>query len=262
MKRLAVACGLVLVLAGGAIGADEDDAIEPDRPDAASGARTVGRGRAQLESGLVFERTRAAGEPIERRVFAESMLRLGLTDRLEVRVEGQPVVWLRGGEEAADVGDVRLSAKWRLFDPPEGSAWPAAALNPFVKLPTAPEPIGSGKADFGGVLIASFELPARFALDLNAGLAAIGQTRPDGYLVQALTAASLSREIGRGLIAFGELFYGSRDERDGSDQAGLDAGILWIVTRDLALDVAAGTSLYGRLPDVFVRAGGSIRFGR
>jgi hypothetical protein len=56
--------------------------------------------------------------------------------------------------------------------------------------------------------------------------------------VQALTAASLSREIGRGLIAFGELFYGSRDERDGSDQAGLDAGILWIVTRDLALDVA------------------------
>jgi hypothetical protein len=261
MKRLAVACGLVLTLAGGAIGAD-DDAIEPDRPDVASSARTVGRGRAQLESGLAFERTRAAGEPVERRVSVEPMLRLGLTDHLEMRIEGEPVVRLRGVEDATEVGDFTLSAKWRFFDPPQGSAWPAAALNPFVKLPTASQPIGSGKTDFGVVLIASFELPARLALDLNAGLAAIGQTRPAGHLVQALTAASLSREIGRGLIAFGELFYGSREERDGSDQVGLDAGIVWILTRDVALDVAAGTSLYGRLPDVFVRAGGSVRFGR
>jgi hypothetical protein len=34
------------------------------------------------------------------------------------------------------------------------------------------------------------------------------------------------------------------------------------VTADLALDLAAGTSLYGRVPDVLVRAGGSVRFGR
>ena len=42
---------------------------------------------------------------------------------------------------------------------------------------------------------------------------------------------------------------------------GIDGGLVWTLTRNLALDVAVGTSLYGRAPDFFVRAGGSIRFG-
>ena len=260
MKRLAAALGLLALLASPVEAADDE--MDPDRPDVASSARTVGRGRVQLESGIFFARTRLAGEPTERRVSPEAMLRLGVTEAFEVRVAGEPIVRLRGAEDATDVGDFWASAKWQVFDAPDGSRWPALALNPTVKLPTAPAPTGSGKTDFGALLLATINLPAQLTLDLNAGLAAIGQTRPSGYLLQALTAASLSREIAGGVMAFGEVFYGSRDERDGRDQVGLDAGIVWKMTRDLALDVGAGTSLYGRLPDVFVRAGGSMRFGR
>ena len=261
MSRLCAACALVLLLASGVLGAD-DDTIDPDRPDVASSAKTVGLGRVQVETGVLFSRTSAAGEPTERRLAAEALLRVGLTERLEVRVDSDPIVRLRGAEDATDVGNFTLSLKWRFLDPPADAAWPALALNPFVKLPTAPAPIGTGKTDVGAVFIASFELPAQFALDLNAGVAAIGQTRPSGYLVQALAAASVSRELGRRVSMFAEVFYGSRDERQGRGMVGIDTGVVWKILPNLALDAALGTSLYGSLPDVFVRAGGSFRFGR
>ena len=262
MRRLVAAGVLMAALASAAVGVAADDAIDPDRPDVSSSTKTVGRGRVQLESGLLVQRTRVAGEPTERRLSAETMLRVGLTDDLEIRVEGEPIVRLRGPADAVDVGDFTLSLKWRVVDSADGSAWPSVALNPFLKLPTAPEPIGSGRTDAGLLLITGFDLPARFALDVNAGLAVVGQTRPGGSRLQALTSASLSREIAGSVTAFGEIFYASREERGGRDQVGVDAGVIWTILSNVALDAAVGTSLYGRLPDVFVRAGGSVRFGR
>ena len=261
MTRLLLACVLLLLTAGAVVAAD-DDTIDPDRPDVSISAKTVGAGRVQLETGVLAERTRLAGEPTERRLSAEALVRIGLARPFELRVEAEPIVRLRGAEDATDVGDFRLGAKWRFFDPPDGGSWPALALNPFVKLPTAPEPIGSGKTDFGLRLIASFDLPAHFSLDTNAAVAAIGQTRPSGHLVQAQVTASLSREILRNVSTYGEVFYLSRETRDARDQVGFDAGVVWRILPNFAVDAAVGTSLYGSLPDVFVRAGGSIRFGR
>jgi hypothetical protein len=251
----------VLLGACSAAGAD-DDALDPDRPDVSSGTRTVGARRVQLETGVLLERTRLAGEPTERRIAAETLLRIGVTERLDLRVDAEPIVALRGVEDAIDVGDFRVGAKWRFFEASETTAWPRLALLPSVKLPTAPTPIGSGKADYALLLAASFELPADLALDATAGLAAIGQTRPSGYLLQALVSASLSRKLAPAVTGFGEIFYASREEWSGRDQVGVDAGVVWTVLPNLALDAAVGTSLYGRLPDVFVRAGGSVRFGR
>lgn len=261
MNRLTVACALVMLVVSRAAAAD-GDALDPDRPDVSSSAKTVGAGRVQLEGGVLFERTRAAGEPTERRLSAETLLRIGVGERLEIRVDGEPIARLRGADDATDVGDFRLSAKWRFFDATDGVAWPALALLPFVKLPTAPTPIGTGKADYGLLVAASFELPADFGLDANAGLAAIGQTRPSGHLLQAQVSASLSRKVGAAITAFGEIFYASREEWSGRDQVGVDAGIIWTLLPNVALDAAVGTSLHGRLPDIFVRAGGSVRFGR
>ena len=258
MRRLALACALALLVARGPAAA-EGDAIDPDRPDVSSGARTVGAGRVQLEAGLLAERTRLAGEPTERRLSAEMLLRIGISQRLELRVDGEPIVRLRGADDATDVGDFRIGAKWRFFDGGDGS--PMLALLPSVKLPTAPTAIGTGKTDYAILLAASFELPADFGLDANAGLGAVGQTRPGGYLLQALVSASLSRKLGAGLTGFGEVFYSSREEWSGREQVGVDAGIVWTVQSNIAIDAAVGTSLYGRVPDVFVRAGGSVRFG-
>jgi hypothetical protein len=261
VRRLVVAAAAVLLVAAPALAADED-AIDPDRPDLTNGAKTVGRGRVQVEGGVVYQRTGLAGLPSQRAFAVETTLRAGVTERLELRVDGVPFVRLRGAEEDTDVGDFTLGAKYRFLDAPDEAWWPTLALGPFVKLPTAGQPIGSGRTDFGLILIASFDLPWRLGLDVNAGMAAVGQNGSGGYLLQARASASLAYAVSEPLSVFAEVFYASRAEREGRDQAGVDAGVIWRVTRDVALDVAAGTSLAGQAPDFFVRSGASVRFGR
>jgi len=258
--RSLVALAVLLLLPFAAAANDAADVIQPDRAGAATSAATARPGEVQFEIGVQYARERVAGSPTERRFSLEVNLTVGLTERLEIAVDGEPLVRLRGSEDDADAGDATLSLKYRFHDPPARSRLPTLAVQPFAKLPVAQPPIGSGQTDFGVLALAGFELPWRLGLDLNAGLAAVGQ--PDGWLLQALLAAGLSREVGRGLTLFTDLFYVSRDERGGRDSLGLDAGVIWTATRDLAFDASIVTSLAGAGPDWAVRAGVSVRFGR
>src|SRR5262249_60059060 len=117
-----------------------------------------------------------------------------------------------------------------------------------VKLPIASEPIGSGRADFAVLLLASVALPGDFELEVNAGAAAVGQTRSSGYLGQAIASASLSRDLVPWLFGFLELFYNSRAQRDERDQFALNVGLVYRMTPTLTLDAGVQTSLLGQGP--------------
>jgi hypothetical protein len=140
-----------------------------------------------------------------------------VTDRLELGFFGAPVVVQRGTVDVTDHGDFTLAAKYRFHDAAEGSALPSLGVLPFVKLPASEEPLGSGKTDAGAVLLASLDLPAQLSLDLNASLAAIGQSHPSGYLLQAVLAAGLSHDVDDWLTLFTDVMYASREERDSRD---------------------------------------------
>lgn len=258
LATLALAAALLAPVAG--LAAEADGGVEPDRPDVSNSTKTVVPGAVQLEAGVEYARARVAEKPDERRFAVQASLRAGVTDRLELRLDGEPLVRLRGEEDQTDRGDVALGLKYRFLDAKNG--WPSLGLQPFVKLPIAEKPIGTEKPDFGLLGLASFDLPWQLDLDVNAGVALIGQNRPGGYLIQALTSASLSREILEKLAAFVEIFYASRAEWRSRDTVALDAGIVWKLTRRLALDAAVETSLAGPGPDWAVRAGLSARFGR
>ena len=149
----------------------------------------------------------------------------------------------------------------RFFESDEAAGRPSLGVLPFVKLPLASAPIGSERVDFGLFLLASMDLPWALALDAYAGVAAVGQRRPDGFVVQGLTSASLVRRVLERLTVFGELSFASRDQHDGRDRLGADVGVGILVTRALALDGAVETTLRGDGPDYAVRAGLSVRFG-
>ncbi len=259
--RILLALGLLLA-SGGLASARAESEVTPDRPGVTDDTRTVPLGAFQIEAGLEYARTNVAASPAERRLAVQTALRIGLADRLEVRLEGEPLVRLRGAEEDTGPGDLTLGLKYRFLDAPEEQWWPSLGVEPFVKLPIADAPIGSGRPDFGFRALASLDLPWQLSLDVNAGLVAVGQVRPNGYLLQALTSASLDSAITGRLSGFVELVFASRGERDGRDSLGLNVGLVYLLTRRLALDFAGGTGLIGRGPEYVFRAGGSARFGR
>jgi hypothetical protein len=260
MRLLALVAIVLLPLAAWA--ADEPEPISPDRSSGSVSTSTVGRGVVQLETGLEYSHERFGGSPTQRRFSLQAAVRGGLTDRLELGVDGEPLVSLGGSDDVTKIGALQLKAKYRFFDGRPDSWLPSLGVQPFVKLPVAEEPIDSGKTDFGLLVLASFVLPGQFNLDVNAGMAGIGQSSPGGYLLQAQAALGLSRDVAESVTLFTDLSYASRADRDGRNSLGLDAGVLWRLTRNVALDASIVTSLVGQGPDWALRAGVSVRFGR
>ena len=261
--RLGLAVGTVLVLVGGGLAegaTDEPTAVDPDRPTISSSARTVPPGAAQIEAGVVHEWSRVASAPAERRLSVEATARIGVTPALELRVDGEPIVHLRDGDDATNVGDLALGAKWRLVE--AAGLRPAIALFPFLKVPTAPDPIGTRRVDGGLRVLLSFELPSSWSLDANAGLAAIGQPSGGAPVVQGSVSAALAHPLTDRLSAFVELAFASHAERGERDALSVDAGIAFALTRRLSLDAAALTTVVGQGASFGLRLGLSARFGR
>jgi len=252
----AVALGAPAALAG------EADRIQVDRPSVSQSTSTVPPGALQIESGVEYARTRTGGEPDERRLTLDIALRIGLTERIEVTLEGEPLVRIRGQQDDTGNGDVSLKGKYRFLEKREGTWWPSLGVMPFVKLAVAHAPHGPDRPDFGLIGLASFDLPWRLGLDVNAGLAGLGQSHPGGYLVQGVASAALGRELGERWSTYVELFYASQAERGARDVVGFDTGVQFFVTARVALDAAVETSLAGPGPDYAFRAGLSVRFGR
>jgi hypothetical protein len=250
-------CALPVLLALATCARADDVEVAPDRPDVTNSTRTVPPGAAQLESGLDFTSARQAGRHAQQRLAVEESLRVGLSDRLEARLDGGPIVTLRDGDDP-DHGSLAVGFKYRFLD--QDSAWPSLGVQPFVRIAFAPP--GSGQPDLGALALASWDMPLGLSLDLNAGIVGVAQAHPDGYLLQALVSASFGKQITDRLSGYVELYFASRGERDGRNSLGFDTGLMFLLTRRLALDVAVATSLAGPGPDYAVRAGVSVLFGR
>ena len=152
--------GLALLLATGRVGAAASEEIQPDRPEVTESARLVPRGAFQLETGFVFSGQRSAGMPTERIFGIEADLRIGVARQLEVDIEGDPLVRVRGPQDDTGFGDVTLGVRDRFLEDVDAAPWPPSlALKPYVKIPVASEPIGTGRPDFGLYLYLGGFLP-------------------------------------------------------------------------------------------------------
>jgi Putative MetA-pathway of phenol degradation len=254
---------LALLLMIALAGATAGEEIQPDRPEVTESARLVPRSSLQLETGFVFSSQRSAGMPTENTFGIEADLRIGVARQLEVDIEGDPFVRVRGPQDDTGFGDITLGVRYRFLEGVEDEPWPPSlAVKPFVKIPVAGEPIGTGRPDFGLLLLASFSLPWEFELEMNAGAAAIGQVDSGGYRAQALASAAISRDIGQGLFGFLEFFYRSREQRDEGQQFNINTGLVYRITPIFAVDAGVQVSLLGQAPDYVIRTGLSVLFGR
>ena len=237
--------------------------IDPDRPDLTTSAKIVSPGRPQLETGFLYEQARVGGEPTDKQLTLLATLRAGISDTLELSLETQPYSWLwSGDDEDRGSGDYTLGSKYRVYGPPPGSGGPLLAVRSYVKLPTPSEPIGSGRPDFGALLLMTLNLPGSIELDANAGVAAIGVTRPHGFIPQGIVSGSLTWAVTDRLSTITELFFTTKSDRDTHESLLTTVALMYLLTPSVALDVGARSALVGTGPDWSVLGGLSVRFGR
>lgn len=216
----------------------QEASIVADRPGLADGSTTVPRGVAQLETGVTAD----GGD--EEHVTLPTLIRYGITDRLELRVDSDVVGWTSGDSEIAPV-----SAGFKLAL--RGGTLPLSLIA-SVQPPSGGGSLRSSAFESEARLVSDIELAEGLSLTPNVGVAVV-----EGDGAAAIFAMTLERELGSALpfVDF-ETTIG-----DGDTSMIADAGVAWVVRPDTQLDVSAGFDVLGdEYPEWFIAAGYSRRF--
>jgi hypothetical protein len=255
LDRVVLLVGLLLAAPSIA----DTNPIDADRPGRGEPAFVLERGSAQIEMGATFEHD-AEGENADTWSLPEPLLRVGVLDRLELRLaaEGLLLVDPRGDSNEVAGSDLELSTKLRFV---EQSGWrPETSLLAGLTFPTGGHSVTSDGYDPFGLLIASWEIGEGIDLDANLGLSAPSQGPDDSdRVVETFVAATGSVSLFDAVGAFLE-YYGTLRGSGRSDEHGIDGGFTYTPIDDVQLDVSAGMGLSSAASDYFVGFGIAWRF--
>lgn len=232
-KTLLIPCTMALLAmpARAQDRAQDGDLINPDRPGIADGSATVRRGSWQIELGL--ERDDQDNEHL---TSTPLLLRYGLSDRLELRVETDGYV---RAQNATGIAPAAVGFKYHFA----GSYGVIVAVSP-----------PSGSSDFksedttGDVrLAADFACGEKWAFNPNIGVAV------DPDTTSLLAALTVQYNLSPTLNVFA-------DGGSSGSSILLDGGVAWVLAPDTQLDASIGWGAHGDAPDRFVSVGYSRRF--
>lgn len=217
---------------------------------------------AQLDLSLnqVSLRSRQYGTPF--------LLRVGLIDRLELRLESYGGTWVSNrleerGSVLYDESDKGFSnpsvgVKWRLNDQKEGSWRPALAVLVQSDLPVGSEDYRPGKAGISGGFLADFPLPKALSLTFNAGAAVRHDVFTGEYYTRGLGTLMLVRALSAKSSFFVEVAGGGPQGDGGEGFALIDGGLVYSIAPGLAVDFAISRGLTEFSPDWGIGIGASF----
>lgn len=228
------------------------------RPLVTEDAGTVEKGFLELE--LAFDHFR--DENRDKNYAPSAQLAYGLTERAEVAVaSGYIFKNIHEGGQEDGWGDTIGYLKYRLWE--EGKGYPAFALKPQVKIPTANEDkgLGSGRTDYGltAVFTKCFEAlhlhPAN--LHFNLGYTFIGEKGATDELNLNLAG---EYQVMKGLVAVGEIqstqnFNSNRRDDPASILLGLQ-----VQAGKAMVDAGLSLGLNSAAPDYVFTIGATIKF--
>lgn len=242
--------------------------IETDRPDQTETPNTIPPGYFQLETGWTHEENRESGEDSRADSVFETLLRIGLAERLELRLVTQGYQWERletdsAVDHARGWGDAEIGFKGELWE--ESGVIPEAGFIAHLTLPTGDDDFSTHRADPSFRFSFAHTLTDRLSFGYNLGAA--WETAPDDSggrdtLGAFQYTAALGYDLTEKLGIFAE-FFGDAPLHGGLGAAhSFDGGITWLVRPNLQLDAAAGVGLTHEAPDWFVGVGLSWRWPR
>lgn len=229
-----------------------------DRPTKSNSPITVDAGRVQYETDfLTYTHSNVGG--VSTRLFTafDPVVKLGLTNRVDVELQFTGYNWLNSPGNARGAGDVYLRAKVNLFGN-EGGA--AMALIPYVKFPTASRSIGNGNYEGGVIAPISYPLPWDFTLLVMPEVDVLKNANDTGSHFNFTQLINISHPIGKKLTVYGELYSALGTDKRTPPVYTFDAAIAWAVTDTLQLDVGANIGLNRNAPNLQVYTGIAQRF--
>ncbi|MBY0520442.1 MAG: transporter [Sphingomonas sp.] len=266
MRRLHLATTIVIALSVAPAWGDERDYC-PARPGLGTPACTIAPGRVSVETGLAdWTRDDTLDAREDSVLYADTLVRIGITDILEAEIGLTPYGTVRSRDKASGavareggIGDLFLGAKVNLRNP-DGSGFSIAAL-PFATVPTGGSALGAGDWGAGFLLPMSVDIGHSLNLQLTPEVdAAVNGNRAGRHL-------AYSAILGLGFPVLDELsgtieVQGLQDDDPAgpSTQAFASVSLAWFPRPDLQLDVGAVAGLNRDSADVELYLGVSRRF--
>jgi hypothetical protein len=261
IARRCAGAALLGLVAAAATAADKDE-IVTDRPDFVESSNVVGKGRFQVETSVALERSERDGVR-ERLVSTPTLLRFGIGDTLELRVETDGRLRARvseGGAATTTSGyaDTSVGVKWHARDAIDGA--PSLGVLAHLDLDSGSRPFRAPGKGGSLRLAAEWELADDWSLGVMPGLA-WQQDDAGARYVGGLFGVVLGKEWNDGLRSFVELSAPQIARgRHGGTAASVDVGLAWLPTPTVQLDTAIARGLNRRTADLSWTVGLSLKF--
>jgi len=227
----------------------------PTRPSLGQSACVLDPGRVAVETALSdWERD----DDSDTVLFGDTLLRLGLTDRIEAQLNWTPLGIERDRttqRRTTRSGDVALGARIGLHNP-DGKGL-SYGLQPSITLPVGRRPIGQG--GWGADLVApiSYDLNKTLNLQFSPELAWTPREEASGHMVAATATLGLGIALSDRCQVTAEGQWSHDDE---TTEHRLSLAIAWQVSPDFAIDAGGVAGLDDDTPGLRVYSGISRRF--
>ncbi|MBV7539003.1 transporter [Duganella sp. sic0402] len=253
----------LLALPALAHAAEEPDQIVTDRPDFVESSNVVGKGRFQIETSFALDRNKADGVR-ERSYSTPTLLRFGISDTLEARIEtdgrmrsvvDDPIA---GRQTVNGYADLALGIKWHVAD--AQGARPSMGVLAHVDLDSGSSAFRAAGKGGSLRLAAEWELSDELALGVMPGIA---WQRDDngGRYTSGIFGIVLGKEWNERFRTFIEYSAPAIARgRHGGSVTTFDIGAAYLLTDTVQIDTALSRGLNRNTPDWSWTAGLSIKF--
>jgi hypothetical protein len=256
----------IIALSIGAASAAEDSKISSDRPDFLTGPDVVGKGRFQVELGALVQRD-DAGDQRTRTVSTPILLRLGVTESLELRLESEGRTRRRNTNVATQTttyqtgyADASVGVKWNMQQGDEAKGTPSVGWVVQAELPSGSRAFRGRGARPSIIGAFEWELQNDFAMSVNAG-AKYDNHDTEGRFMAAVLGAGVSKGITDRLTMAAEVVgQDLRSKKYGGNVVIADLAVMYLLTPSLQLDALVGRGLTSDSPKYFFTLGVSARF--
>lgn len=233
--------------------AELHEPMSTDRPDFTESTKTVQAGHVQGEFGYRY--TRDGRRDVRQQAAPEGLLRLGMTDTVELRFSAQGLN--ERGKDFA-LGDMTVGTKIKIFEACDCNFEISTIID--ITLPTGAERYSQDKTSSQVSLLWSYDQESDWSLGGQVNFNAAVEN--DEYFFQPASSLSVSYALTERLGIYTEyfgFFPQGNNAPSNSPEHYMNGGFTYLLEENLQLDILAGTGMNQRADDAFFGGGVSFR---